>query len=175
MKLIVIDMQKEIVVDELYNFRNFKNNVIKLVSTARSNNIEVIFIKHDAGANSNMSEGDIGFEIIDEIKPQNTEKTFVKTINSCFGNIEFNNYLEKENDKELMIIGLQTDFCIDATIKSAFEKGYNIIVPKDANSTFDNDILKGLTICRFYNEWVWPGTFSEVVNMKEAIKLLNKD
>lgn len=54
-------------------------------------------------------------------------KKIVKKINSCFGNKEFADYIKNETD--LMMIGLQTNFCIDATVKSAFEKGYNVIVP----------------------------------------------
>ncbi len=52
------------------------------------------------------------------------ERVFIKDINSFFGNKELVEYLEKSADKELMIVGLQTNFCIDASVKSAFERGY---------------------------------------------------
>lgn len=31
----------------------------------------------------------------------------------------------------------------DATVKSAFEKGFKLIIPQGANSTFDNDYMTG--------------------------------
>ena len=31
----------------------------------------------------------------------------------------------------------------DTSIKVAFELGYRVIVPKDATTTFDNDIISG--------------------------------
>ena len=44
---------------------------------------------------------------------------------------------------EVRLLGLQTNFCIDATVKSAFERGYKVIVPQGANSTFDSDYMTG--------------------------------
>ena len=51
------------------------------------------------------------------------------------------NYLKEVNEDTLMIVGLQTNFCIDATVKSAFERGYKVIIPKDTNTTFDNEYM----------------------------------
>ena len=175
MILLVIDMQKALLVDELYNHQALLNNVAKLIKSARKNNKEVIFIQHDAGPGTGFSKGDPGFEIANKIKPLANEKVFTKKINSCFGNIDFATYLEQSHTKELMIVGLQTDFCVDATIKSAFEKGYQVIVPCCANSTFTNQFMDGKTTHDFYNKWIWPDTFARCVSMKEATELLEKN
>lgn len=42
MKLIVIDMQKALMDDELYNFHGLIENTVKIIETARENGIEVI-------------------------------------------------------------------------------------------------------------------------------------
>ena len=73
-----------------------------------------------------------------------------------------------------MIIGLQTEYCIDATIKSGFDLGYNIIVPIKANSTFDNYLIKAKVLCKFYNEEIWDNRFAKCVSIKEAIDILSK-
>ena len=72
-----------------------------------------------------------------------------------------------------MIIGLQTNYCIDATIKSAFERGYKVIIPKGTNSTFDNKYMSGEVTFKYYNEEVWEGLV-ESVTMKKAIELLKE-
>ena len=36
-----------------------------------------------------------------------------------------------------MIVGLQTEFCLDATVESAFDRGYKVYLPHGTNSTFD--------------------------------------
>ena len=172
MKLIVIDMQKALLVEELYNVENVIANVKKLIETARENGIEVIFVQHDAGEGTGFSLGDEGFAIADEIAPQPGEKVFVKTINSCFGNKDFAAYLEASKEEDLMIVGLQTNFCIDATVKSAFERGYYVAVPEGAHSTFDNPYMNGETTCAYYFHEVWPGLFADCVSMDDALEML---
>ena len=172
MKLIVIDMQKALMDDELYNLNGLLENVAKLIETARENGFEVIYVQHDAGPGTGFSVGDEAFEIADEVAPREGEKVFVKTINSCFGNKDFAAYLEAAQDKTLMIAGLQTNFCIDATVKSAFERGYDVIVPEGAHSTFDNPYMSGETTCAYYFNEVWPGLFADCVDMDEALKMM---
>ena len=173
MILLVIDMQEGIVDEELYDFDTFMNRTIRLIDTARKNHVEVIFFKHDAGPGSGMSSGDRSFEIIEEVYPIPGEKVFVKTINSCFGNKEFREYMEHQEDKRLMIIGLQTNYCIDCTVKSAFERGYEVIIPEGTNTTFDNDYMTGETTVRYYNEDVWE-ELVDAVTFEEAVEMLEQ-
>ena len=173
MKLIVIDMQKALMDDELYRYERFMRRVEAVIAAARENGVEVIYVQHDAGPGTGFSVGDEAFEITDEVKPAEGEKVFVKTINSCFGNREFTSYLETSGDRDLMIVGLQTDFCIDATVKSAFERGYNVIIPEGTNSTFDNPYMTGETSCAYYFNEVWPDLFADCVTFDEALELLS--
>ena len=173
MVLLVIDMQKGLVSEDLYAFDTFMDRTVRLIDTARNNKVEVIFVRHDAGPDSGMSAGDEDFEIIDEIKPREGEKVFNKTINSCFGSKAFKEYVEKLEDKRLMIIGLQTNYCIDCTVKSAFERGFEVIIPEGTNSTFDNDYMSGETTVRYYNEDVWE-ELVEAVTIEEAAALLEE-
>ena len=173
MILLVIDMQKGLVDEDLYAFDTFIKRTAQLVDIARKNNVEVVFVQHDAGPASGMSVGEEAFEIIDEIAPKEGEKVFIKTINSCFGNRDFKEYLKQQTDKRLMIIGLQTNYCIDATVKSAFERGYDVIIPEGTNSTFDNDYMSGETTVKYYNEDVWE-ELVHTVTFEESIEILEK-
>ena len=172
MKLIVVDMQKGLVVEDLYSFSSFVKNVSKLIECARKNKVEVIYIQHDDGEGSGLSEGDEAFEIAEQVKPKKNEKVFVKKVRTCFSNKMFEEYLEESNDTDLMIVGLQTEFCLDATIKSAYDRGYKVYLPHGTNSTFDNDYLSGEKTYNFFNEWIWPG-IADCITMKKAIKLLD--
>ena len=173
MILLVIDMQKSLVDEELYAFDTFVDSTVRLVDAARIKGVEVIFVQHDAGPGSGLSAGDEGFEIIDLLQPKPGEKVFVKNINSCFGNKEFKAYMEQQEDKRLMIIGLQTNYCIDATVKSAFERGFDVIIPEGTNSTFDNDYMTGETTVRYYNEDVWE-ELVDAVTLEEAIEMMGQ-
>ena len=172
MKLLVIDMQKALMDDELYNFKGLSENVAKLIKAARESGVEVIHVQHDAGPDTGFHVGDEAFEIADEFAPAEGEKVYVKTVNSAFSNKEFAAHLEEAKDEKLMIVGLQTNYCIDATIKSAFDRGYDVYVPEETNSTFDNPYMSAKTTYEYYMNDVWPGCFAEIVTMDEAMELL---
>ena len=174
MILLVVDVQKGILDEELYAYDTFVERIVQLIDAARRNRVEVVFVQHDAGPGSGLSVGDSDFEIADQVAPKPGEKVFVKTINSCFGNKDFAEYMKQQKDKRLMIIGLQTNWCIDCTVKSAFERGYEVIIPEGANSTFDNDYMSGETTYRYYNEEIWPDCFAECVTLDEAISMMSE-
>lgn len=171
MVLLVVDMQKGLVDEDLYAFDTFMERIVRIIDTARKQQVEVIYVQHDAGPDSGMSFGDSDFEIAEQVRPMPGEKVFVKTINSCFGNKDFREYMERQEDKRLMIVGLQTNYCIDCTVKSAFERGFEVIIPEGTNSTFDNDYMSCETAYRYYNEDVWE-ELVDAVTMEEAIELL---
>ena len=145
-------------------------NTSRIIQAARDNQIEVIYF-------SMMMDQELDFQsAMKNSRLQNrciqgkVEKIFTKNINSCFGNKDFTDYVKDENT--LMIVGLQTNFCIDATVKSAFERGYKVIVPQGANSTFDNDYMSGEETYKYYNDMMWPKRFATCVSVDEAIKLM---
>ena len=170
MVLLAIDLQKGLVVEDLYNFEGFVANMKKLLAEARARGVEVIYVRHDAGEGSGMSEGDEDFEFYEELVPLPGEKVFVKTVNSCFSNKELCKYLEEKGEETVIIAGLQTNYCIDASIKSAFDRDYGVIVPEGCNSTFDNDYMDGETTVRYYNEDIWD-SFADVVPIEEAFEV----
>lgn len=174
MTLLVIDTQVGITDERLYEFEKVRDNISELISLARKNNVEVVYVQHDDGPGTGFSVGDEGFQIYGQFAPLQGGKVFVKTVNSALHpSTGLSDYLEEKQEKALMIVGLQTNFCIDATIKSAFDKGFEIIVPEYTNSTFDNDYISRDKCYHYFNDFMWPGRFAKCVTMDEARKLLN--
>ena len=174
MTLLVIENKKGITDDRLYDFNNFIDSTKRVIDAARKNNAEIIYVQHDDGPGTGFSIGDEEFEIADQVAPVGNEKIFTKEVNSCFGNPEFVKYLESLKDKDLMVVGLQTNFCIDATVKSAFDRGYKVYIPAGTNSTFDNDYMNSETTYKYYNDMMWPERFANCISLEEAIKLIGE-
>ena len=65
---------------------------------------------------------------------------------------------------------MQTDYCIDATIKCGFEHSFKMIVPENANSTFDNAFMTGEQSYKYYNECMWKSRYAECISVDETIK-----
>ena len=172
MVLLVVDIQKGITDERLYQLESFIANVTTIIDKARENHVEVIYVQHDDGPGTGFSVGDADYEIADQVSPAPSEKIYTKEVNSAFSNKELDQYLKDLGENTVMIIGLQTNFCIDATIKSAFDRGYKVIVPQGTNSTFDNDYMDREATYKYYNEMMWPVRFADCVSMENAVRLL---
>ncbi len=169
MVLLVIDAQKEITNERLYKFSEFVSTVKMLIKTARENSVEVIFVRHDDGAGTPMTKGLDGFEIYEGFAPEQDEKIFDKQVNSPFKDTGLAEYLSEKGETEIIITGLQTDYCIDAAVKCGFERGYRIIVPQYANTTFDNKFMTAESSYEYYNNFMWNGRYAECISAEEAV------
>lgn len=174
MVLLVVDTQKAITNRELYQFDLFEANVTRLIHQARKSGTEVIFVRHDDGVDSELTKGREGFEIYDGFRPTANEMIFDKTVNSAFRNTGLLTYLKEKKQTAIMIVGLQTEYCIDATIKAGFEHGFNMIVPADTNSTFDNSYMSAEQTCNYYNKFIWNKRYAECISFEEAINRLTE-
>ena len=174
MVLLVIDTQKLITNEKLYEFDKFVFNVKEIINKARQNNIEVIYVRHDDGMDSDLTKGTDGFEIYEEFRPINGEKIFDKNVNSAFKGTGLLEYLRQKEENTIIIVGLQTDYCIDATIKSGFEHGFKMIVPANANSTVDNQYMTAEQSYYYYNEFMWNKRYAECISFEETLELMNR-
>lgn len=170
MILLVVDTQKLICNNKLYMFDRFEKNVSELINAARGNAVEVIFVRHDDGKGNALSKGTDGFEIYDGFKPLSGEKIFDKTVNSPFRQTGLLEYLRSVGEKKIIVVGLQTDYCIDAAVKCGFEHGFKMIVPKYCNTTFDNDFMSAEKTYKYYNEFIWKNRYAECVSVGQALK-----
>lgn len=174
MVLLVVDIQKLIINEKMYNFQCFIKNIEKLIDVARKNNIEVIYVRHDDGENSELTKGKNGFEIYEKFKPCDEEKIFDKKVNSAFKESGLLEYLVSKKEKDIIIAGLQTDYCIDGTVKCGFEHGFNIIVPAHSNTTVDNLFMSAEQSYKYYNEFIWNGRYAECISLEETLKKMKE-
>ncbi len=172
MVLLVVDAQKAITNSELYQFDLFKSHIKELINTARLNNIEVIFVRHDDGIDNELSKGNAGFEIYEGFQPADNELIFDKDANSSFKDTGLLDYLRQKQENTIIIVGLQTDYCIDATIKAGFGYGFKMIVPANSNSTFDNEYMTAEQTYRYYNEFMWNKRYAECISFEKTLELM---
>lgn len=174
MVLLVVDTQSLITTADLYQFELFEHNVKKLLASARENSVEVIFVRHDDGVGAELTRGTEGFEIYEGFAPKQGEVIFDKNVNSPFKESGLLEYLRKKNEQTVIVVGLQTDYCIDATIKCGFEHGFKMIVPEYANSTFDNNYMSAEDSYKYYNEFIWNGRYATCISVDETIDMMKR-
>ena len=175
MILLVVDTQKGCFNEDLYAFDTVRNNIKQLITTARENHIEVVYVQHDDGPGTDLDKGTDNYEIYEEFAPRNDEKRFEKNVNSAFHPMTgLTEYLQLKGEKDMITIGVSTDYCMDATIKSGFEKGFNIYVPEYTNSTYDNPYFDKETAYKYYNEFMWGKRYAKIITVEQAIKLMKQ-
>ena len=173
MVLLVIDTQKLITTDKLYQFELFESRIRTLIAKARECGVEVIYVRHDDGEGEELTKGTEGFEIYEGFAPQVGERIFDKLVNSPFKNSGLLPYLKEKKEGTIMAVGLQTDYCMDATIKCGFEHGFRMLVPEYTNSTFDNAFMTAEQTYRYYNEFMWKRRYAECISFEEALETLS--
>lgn len=173
--LMVVDVQKLITIDALYNFNAFRESLAKLIAEARSSGTEVIYVRHDGGKGSPLTKGNEGHNVADFAAPKADEKIFDKTVNSPFRDSGLLEYLRSKGIKKLIVTGLQTDYCIDATVKCGFDHGFEIIVPENCNTTFTNNYMTGEQTYHYYNDFMWKNRYAKCTTMAETLEMLQND
>lgn len=175
MILLVVDTQKGITDDRLHCFDLLEKNIKTLIEEARKNGVEVVYVRHDDGAGSGFSYGDDDFEIYEGFAPAPGEKIFDKKVNNAFNSdTGLDDYLMTKGVEKVIVTGLQTDFCIDATIKGGFDLGFKMTVPAYCNSTRSNPYADAQTMYKFYNEFMWPGRYADCVTVEDAVSMIRE-
>ena len=176
MILMVVDTQRGCFNETLYKFEEVKENIKRLINTARKNGMEVIYIRHDDGPGTELDKGQPNYEVFDEFAPNENERIFDKNVNSAFHPMTgLTEHLEQKGVKEIITVGVSTDYCMDATIKSGFEHGFKMIVPAYCNSTYDNPYFSKETAYKYFNEFMWPKRYAQAVSVDEAVRMIEEN
>lgn len=122
----------------------------ELISFCRSKNIKIIYVKH-ISPNQNSKyfrEGTEGVEIMEEIKPQDGDEVIIKHMPGAFFNTSLQDILQEKGIENLIITGMMTDHCCDATAREAYALGYRNYFISDCTATFDLKDIHGQKISR---------------------------
>jgi len=169
MILLVVDVQTLLVQEHPYHEAEVLGNIKRLIDEARSNQVEIIYVRHDDGVGTELEVGTPGWQIYPSVAPEGHEKIVDKQFNSAFHKTDLHTYLLQKGIDTLMLVGMQTEYCIDATLRSAFDLGYKILIPIETNTTYDNAYMNAQTLLDYYHDAIWDKRFAQVISMKQAI------
>jgi nicotinamidase-related amidase len=143
--LLIIDIQNDYFdkgTMPLVGSDNASNNAKLILERFRTDCLPVIHIQHIATRPSAtfFLPNTKGAEIHDNVKPIGDEKVIVKHYPNSFRETELLDYLKSKNITDLVICGMMTHMCVDATVRAAKDYGFNIILISDACATKDLEI-----------------------------------
>ena len=170
--LLVIDVQQAMIDERPARLDEFMLNLKLLIDAAHKNGTEVVYVRHDGGEGDVLAFGTPGWQLEKSLTPRADERVFDKHFGSAFRQTGLNEYLAGRNISRLVICGMQTEYCIDTSVKVAFEHGYDVVIPSGATTTYDNPFLHGDKLIHYYERMIWHEPLARVVDMEEAISLL---
>ena len=135
--------------------------IADLIARARAAHVPVFYVQHDGGPGDECDSNGPGFAFHPAVAPRTGDSVTVKRKNSAFYQTDLDAKLKAAGVDQLVICGLQTEYCVDATVRSAFERDYRVTVAADAHTTFDSEILDAATIIA-HTQHIWNGRFARL-------------
>ena len=158
---IIIDVQN-ILVETGFETEKLLEKITYLQDQARSKNIEIIYVQHVENPEAQTSED---WQLSALLNRKLDEKVFQKRYNSMFKETGLKEYLDQQGIEQLVLCGMQTEYCVDTSVKVGFEYGYQLIIPEGAVTTFDGEDIPAETLNEFY-ENIWEERFADVLDYK---------
>lgn len=137
-----------------------------LIGEAREAGAPVIYVQHCHGPGGLLEEGTESWKVHPRISPLEGDPTIKKLTPDSFLGTSLGEELVSRNIERLVLVGVQTEYCVDTTCRRAFSLGYDVTLVKDAHGTRGNDDLSAAQIIAHHNEVLGSG-FAAAVNADE--------
>ncbi|MDH3206641.1 MAG: cysteine hydrolase [Gemmatimonadota bacterium] len=170
--LVVVDVQKAAVAAGPFQVDRVLENIAALLSAARKSGAEVVFVQHDGEPGESEEPHTPGWEIHPAVAPEGDEPVFRKRFNSAFRETELHSYLQTRGVDALIIVGIQTEYCVDTSVRVAFELGYTVVLPEMTNTTFDNGAVSAQEIYEMFNHRIFADRFASVIPVGDVLQAL---
>lgn len=149
--LLVIDMQVALV-EGAYQQEEVLERIASLLAEARATGTPILYIQHDHRTYAPMKPGTPGWEIHPAIAPAPGELVIRKEASDAFYATSLRAELDARGITCLVVTGMQTENCVDATCRRAISEGYAVTLVADGHTTGDSKTLSAAQIIAHHNE-----------------------
>ena len=107
------------------------------LSAFREKSLPVFHVRHLSvrPGSTFFIPGTSGADIHAAVQPQGGEKVIEKNFPNSFRNTELDRALKEAGVKELVVAGMMTHMCVDASVRQAADLGYKVTMLGDACAT----------------------------------------
>ncbi len=164
--LLVIDVQEGMYTagGPVHNGQELLENLQELIQKCRSHEIPVIYVQHNGPKGHPLEKGTPEWNVHSTIAPKDGDIVIEKETPDAFYKTDLRQVLQDMKIEHLILSGMQTEYCVDTTTRSAFSEGYKVTLVRDAHSTFDSEQLSAEEIVKHHNTVL--GAFADVVDFK---------
>lgn len=151
--LLIIDVQRALCSGEyeVLESRRVIERINQVTRVFREAMAMVVVIQHEEPG-SPMAHGADGWKLDPDLQVQPGDTYIRKTTPDSFHNTDLLAVLQARGIKELVICGLQSEFCVDSTMRRALALGFPVTLVADGHSTMDNSVLTAAQIVAHQND-----------------------
>jgi len=151
--LLIIDVQQALCSGQYqcFDIHRVIDSINQLSTRARKAGVPVVLIQHEE-KDSPLAHGAEGWQLTEGLLTEVKDLRVRKTTPDSFYQTDLSKLLPSEDFERLIICGLQTDYCVNATVRKAHELGYDVVLAADAHSTVDNGNISAEDIIAEHNK-----------------------
>lgn len=151
--VLVIDVQQALCSGEYAAFEADRviDRINLVTRKARAAGVPVVVIQHEA-EDSPFAFGSDGWQLAKGLETSPSDFIVRKTATDSFHRTELQATLDSRGVTDLVICGIQSEFCVDTTTRRALALGYPVILVADGHTTLDNSVLSAALISAHHNE-----------------------
>ncbi|WP_179956987.1 cysteine hydrolase family protein [Amycolatopsis anabasis] len=143
--LLIIDMQ-DAIVPGIWRGAELVDRIAALVESARARGVPVIAVQQTGPAGTPLAEGSPGWQLSPRLGVRETDPRVRKQATDSFFRTELADLLAARAVDTVVITGVATDYCVDATARSALSHGLDVDLVSDGHAPMtDGDPAAGLT------------------------------
>ncbi|WP_088072948.1 cysteine hydrolase family protein [Gottfriedia luciferensis] len=168
--LLIVDIQAGSFrkAEPLFKGDELLKNVRLLISNARLTETPIVYMKYNDGPGKPLEKGTSGWEIHSSITPSAKDIIIEKDYPDSFHMTNLHQELVARKIKRIVITGIRSDVCVDATCRRAYSLGYEVILVKDGHSTYNSKILPASQIIDHHNDIL--GQWFSVIKKADEIE-----
>lgn len=162
--LLIIDVQRELFQKSLpiYEEDRLLANIRLLADKAHAAKAPVFWVQHST--DKVLAEGTDGWKLHPALIPLKSDNFIRKHHGNAFEDTPLKAELDALHVRRVVVAGLVTDGCVQATCNGAHELGYDVVLVKDAHSNYN---VKARDVINKWNTTLSNG----VVRLESAVEV----
>jgi nicotinamidase-related amidase len=132
--LLVVDVQEGFMQGDfpVYNAPEFLARTRELIDWARQQSLPIVYVQHNEAP-------EYDGQIHASIAPLPTDPIVLKLYPDAFYETNLQEVLHQLGIEKLILMGLQTEMCVNSTLRAALQRNYEVTVIEDMHTTIDAD------------------------------------
>jgi nicotinamidase-related amidase len=170
--LLIIDMQHALCSGEeaAFGIDNVIEKINALSGRALTSGRPVVLIQHEEDEGP-LQFGSEGWALDDRLLTAAEDIKVRKRTPNSFHQTDLHQLLQDRGVSRVVICGLQTEFCVDTTVRQALPLGYSVTLAADAHSTADGALRAEQVIAHHNRTLRWMTSYGPRMEVKPAAEM----